>query len=506
MFVSYSRKGDRTYARLVTSRRVDGKVVKETSNLGRVVDRERHVFRSRERGTSAFDPKRGEFGPAPAGGWPVPPERLVLDFGDAWAPGSLATSEGLWGGAGRGVAGGLRRARVSVPALRAGPLRPRCLAGGWWEGSWARVAYPSARLASQRVSELLGRVGDEAAQRRFFDAYLAWVADMADGTARVSVDSTGLPNSSRMPLTAISNHNGEVSEECRLTYVLEQSTGLPVYLRVAAGNVVDVTTLERTFAELEVAGLPASWAVLDAGYWSAGNVRAMDEAGIKFLTRPGPNVRAYRDVVAERLTTVREADKLVAHGGRHVYVDRSEAELVPGVRGWLYLCVDMQTRSQEQHRLFARAGRRGLSAGEVHGRMGRMGVFVLASTADIAAPDVLDAYYARQRIEQVFDVGKNYASLLPLRARSEEAPGATCRPRSARRRCCAACSRGSPRGHRRCRRRWRPRATRSARHATTRQSPASPRRPRTSSIGRSAPSARWRFRSSVVRIRVGKSG
>ena len=91
MFVSYSRKGDRTYARLVTSRRVDGKVVKETSNLGRVVDREGHVFRSRERGTFTFDPRTGEFGPAPSGGWPRPAERLVLDFGDAWA-----TSEGLW--------------------------------------------------------------------------------------------------------------------------------------------------------------------------------------------------------------------------------------------------------------------------------------------------------------------------------------------------------------------------------------------------------------------------
>ena len=44
MFVSYSRKGDKTYARMVTSRRVGGVVVKETSNLGRVVDRERHVL------------------------------------------------------------------------------------------------------------------------------------------------------------------------------------------------------------------------------------------------------------------------------------------------------------------------------------------------------------------------------------------------------------------------------------------------------------------------------
>ena len=481
-------------------------MARETSNLGRVVDRERHVFRSRERGTSAFDPKTGEFGPAPAGDWPAPPEGLVLDFGDAWALDSLATSEGLWGALDAASPSDSDELRCLCLHYALAPSQPNCLAGCWWEGSWARVAYPSARLASQRVSELLRRVGDEAAQRRFFDAYLAWVADMADGTARVSVDSTGLPNSSRMPLTAISNHNGEAGEECRLTYVLEQSTALPVYLRVAAGNVVDVTTLERTFAELGAAGLPASWAVLDAGYWSAGNVRAMDEAGIKFLTRPGPNVRAYREVVAERLTTVREADKLVAHGGRYVYVDRSEAELVPGVRGWLYLCVDMQARSQEQHRLFARAGRRGLSAGEVHGRMERMGALVLASTAGMAAPDAPGAYYARQRIERVFDVGRSHASLLPPRARSEEAPGGTCRPRSARRRRRAARGRGSPRGHRRCRRRWRPRATRGARHATTRQSPASPRRPRTSSIGRSAPSARWRFRSSVVRIRVGNYG
>ena len=85
MFAGYPRKGDRACARLVTSRRVDGRVARETSDLGRVVDRRRNVFRSRERGTSALDPGTGEFGPAPAGGWPVPPEGLVLDFGDAWA-------------------------------------------------------------------------------------------------------------------------------------------------------------------------------------------------------------------------------------------------------------------------------------------------------------------------------------------------------------------------------------------------------------------------------------
>ena len=58
-------------------------------------------------------------------------------------------------------------------------------------------------------------VGDEAAQRRFLDARLAWVADMADGTARVSAGPTGLPDPSRMPSAATPDHNGGAGEECR---------------------------------------------------------------------------------------------------------------------------------------------------------------------------------------------------------------------------------------------------------------------------------------------------
>ena len=192
---------------------------------------------------------------------------------------------------------------------------------------------------------------------------------------------------------------------------------------MAAGNVVDAATLERTFAELGAAGLPASWAVPGAGRWSAGNARATGEAGTRFPARPGPNVRAYGDVVAGRPATAREADGPVAHGGRHACAGRPGAELVPGVRGRPCPREDARTRGRGQHRPCGRAGKGEIAPGQAREGTGRMGVFALASTADIAAPDVLGAHCARQRIEQVFDVGKNYASLLPPRARSEEAPG-----------------------------------------------------------------------------------
>ena len=105
MFAGHPRRGDGAYARLVTSRRVDGRVVRETSDLGRVVDCGRNVFRSRERGTSALDPKCGGFGPAPAGEARARLRRRVGDLG------------GPVVGPRRRVAGGPRRARVPVCVL-----------------------------------------------------------------------------------------------------------------------------------------------------------------------------------------------------------------------------------------------------------------------------------------------------------------------------------------------------------------------------------------------------
>ena len=45
---------------------------------------------------------------------------------------------------------------------------------------------------------------------------------------------------------------------------------------------------------------------------------------------------------------------------------------------------------------------------------------MLVSKRSIAPSKVLEIYYTRQEIEQVFDLGKNYASMLPLSVQTEE--------------------------------------------------------------------------------------
>ena len=61
MYINYGGPG-KTYAYACVSREVNGKNIKEQQiYLGRVLDRERHIFRSKERGTFVFNPETGEY-------------------------------------------------------------------------------------------------------------------------------------------------------------------------------------------------------------------------------------------------------------------------------------------------------------------------------------------------------------------------------------------------------------------------------------------------------------
>ena len=45
---------------------------------------------------------------------------------------------------------------------------------------------------------------------------------------------------------------------------------------------------------------------------------------------------------------------------------------------------------------------------------------MIISSEDMKPDEILPLYYTRQQIEQVFDISKNYAEILPLRVHSEE--------------------------------------------------------------------------------------
>jgi len=422
MYLAYDIKNGVEYAKICISKRDGDKLSKDYINLGRVLDKSRGIYQNRERGIFTYHLEANIYGPAPAE--IVPPARkhrkelLIVDFGDAFFLDTFINNSGLRvpiEAIGYGNQDTLK-AMVSYYALCS---MANCHAQNWWEGSYARILYPKANLSSQRISDFLTAIGDEQSQREFFREYVGFLEQTGMRTGNVLIDSTGLPNDIRFPLTAISNHNGEISNEVRLIYVVQQHTGYPIYFRYCPGNVIDATTLIRCLSELKEQGINTKFAILDAGYYTDENIREFFANKISFITRMKENLKLYKSLVDEHLGTLESKENLVKYNGRYVYLKCVPCQLA-GYNAYSYIGLDIERKSSEAHKTFQRAKDRKMGTGQVFEAIQKQGIFVLASSRRIASANVLPLYYTRQQIEQVFDIGKNYADMLPLRVQTEE--------------------------------------------------------------------------------------
>ena len=423
MHISYDIKNGVEYAKLCQSIRRGKKVGKISVNLGRVVDKKKGIYKSRERGVFIYDLKENAYKKLDVE-YLLPDrsnhqEKLILDFGDIYFLDDYLRKIGL--------TASIDAIEYRNPDTLYAMLgyyilcsTANCYAGDWWEGSYARILYPKANLVSQRISDFLADVGDEKRLRAFFSQYVSYVANGASQGTNVLIDSTGLPNSIRFPLTAISNHNGDINNEVRLIYVTQQETGLPIYFRYCPGNVIDVSTLTRTILELKENGVSTKFAIFDAGYYSGENIAALYESNVSFVSRLKENLKLYKSLVEEHLPGIEAKENFVSYNNRYAYIKCVECELVSGHKAYAFIGLDIDRKSSESRKLFQKAKGGKLSDAKVYDRMSSQGVFILVSSRRIAKDKILPTYYMRQQIEQIFDIGKNYADLLPLRVQNED--------------------------------------------------------------------------------------
>jgi hypothetical protein len=421
MYIAYDIKNGVEYAKLYTSKRYGTETSKDYVNLGRVLDKEAGIYKNREKGIFTYTLDGNIYGKAPASFVPVinnhTREKLNLDFGDTFLLNNFIDGSGL------------------VPAIEAigyanmDTLKSmicyyilcstsNCHANDWWDGNYARILFPNADLTSQRISDFLSDIGEEEAIRGYFAKYLPLIGGSKDGE-NILIDSTGLPNSIRFPLTAVSNHNGDISNEVRLIYVTQQETGLPIYFRYCPGNVGDVSTLIRSVRELKALGVKTKLAVLDAGYYSDANFKELYDMKIAFVTRMKENLKLYKNLLETNKAELENKDNIVGYNGRYVYMKCVECQIIQGRKAYAYVVLDIERKASESKKLFAKAKSEKLTDIDVHNRISKQGYFVLITSKRFNKTDILPMYYTRQQIEQVFDIGKNYANLIPLRVQTE---------------------------------------------------------------------------------------
>lgn len=422
MYLSYDRKNGIEYGKLCCSHWIDGKDRKTYVNLGRVIDKEKHIFKNRKRGLFRYDPendlyfKLDEDELSSSSAFESKP--LILGFGDVWFLNEYLKSTGLSDCL--DAVCGNRDTVFSLVMFYILNHLALVHAQDWYEHSYASILFPEAEMESQRLSEQLSQIGSEESYRRFFSSYISWMKAAGENIDNILVDSTGLPNSIHFPLTAISNHNGKISNEIRLIYVTQEETGIPVYLRYVSGAIPDVMTVPATIKELKEMSVDVKEVLLDAGYYSEKNILKLYKENIHFVCRMKENLRLYKELVSRHRSDFEDQDHLVKFGKRLVFIKKENVDLAVGCPGFAYICLDVERRASESEKMLSHLDPDEDVSSELYESLESKGFFILASSNDLPLEEILPVYYTRQQVEQTFDIGKNYAGLLPVRIQTEE--------------------------------------------------------------------------------------
>ncbi|MBR5088048.1 MAG: transposase [Ruminiclostridium sp.] len=439
MYINYSIINGIEYGTATTSARNGNKVGKaEQTYLGRVIDKEHGVFKSRERGLFTYDVTTNTYGSVPPDYEAPKIERktkyskrpkLIVSFGDSFLLDEYLKQSGFI----KAVDAIKYRNVDTLHALLSYYIlspHANVHAEDWWNLTYARFLYPKAQMTSQRISDALADIGSEDAKRSFFGKYLRFLEssssygkedednDIDDG---ILIDSSGLPNSIRFPLTAVNNHNGVISEEVRLIYVVQQRTGMPLFFRYVAGNVVDVSTITRTIAELKANGVNTKFAILDAGYYTSANADALIDEGVSFIARMKSNFKVYKRAIKNHLDGLESRANAILYNKRLVYIKCIPCRIgkKEDKPAYAYLCKDTAMQHELRKQTIERAEDEELSGADIFDDLKKQGVFVLISTRKIAKDKLLPLYYMRDQVEKIFELCKQEGKILPINVENE---------------------------------------------------------------------------------------
>lgn len=424
MYISYKRGKDGVeYATVMSSKKEDGKVVKESViYLGMVVDRDKGIYRNRKRGTFTYDLETGKYSTPSFEQIQRDCELLqpkyTLDFGDAYALSKLMDGCGLSGCIDAMGTGGEDTTKALVLFCTLTDRLGMYNAEVWFEGSYARILYPKAVLTSQRISDALAILGDEQSFRDFMCSYIPLVT--GDQDQCVAVDSKGVVNCIDMGLTQVSNHNGDVNVELRLIMVVQLVTGMPICYRVVPGNIIDAITLTGLLDQASEMGVNVAFSVIDAGYCTITNMNDLFKRRVNFVTRLKPNMRLYQDVVREHRVGLESEENRTVYNGRIAYVKRVSCMLTDTYSGYAYIIEDTDRKHQDEKKAAQKYEKGEITDSGLSEIVESAGIFVLVSSYMIPPDEVLGIYYTRQCSEQFFDLMNGYANLTPLRAHEEE--------------------------------------------------------------------------------------
>jgi hypothetical protein len=398
MAIRYKKFGKQEYAYEIWNEKNSetGKWSQRSKYLGVVIDKEKGEYEKRNK--IKHEQKKKE-----------QKEQQILDYGDSYFFNEFVRNDALLPIL-RNVFGEHTDTLLSLVLYKMQGGQAMRNAEIWYDGNAANMLFPYAVMTSQGISNFLNVIGKESLQRAFFKAYIKSVCGDKSGLV---IDSTGLENQINMPITAWGHHNGGIEMETRLILAVAKETKMPLYFRYVAGNIGDVSTLTTTITELKKFGVFPTISIVDAGYYSEGNIKALFEGKVSFLTRMPSGRIIYKTLISENHADIEHKENAVVYGERGLFIRKVQIDLY-GYPAYAYVVCDPVRRGKEVSKKIL-----ALDSKDDEFELQNCGMMVLVSNEDINTNEIIPLYYSRQMVEQLFGIAKDDLNILPLRTHSE---------------------------------------------------------------------------------------
>ena len=398
VFTRFKKFGKKEYAYEITE--IYDKKLKrsrqKTRYLGYVVDKDKKIFERKKANIKS--------------------ERFILDFGDSFLLSKFYENSEII----RIIKGIFKEYYQDIIALityRICYPSAMMYAEEWLYGNYARILYPEANLASQRISDFLKILGNEKLQKYFFEKYLSKFSHSQNG---IIIDGTSLPNQIHMPISAWGLNGEEIDKQIRFLLAVDKESSEPLYFRVIPGNIIDVSTLQTTIKELKKYNVKNNFVYIDAGFFSEENIKEMFSSEINFLTRLPAERIIYKQLINEEAKNLESLNNLIRYGKRALFIKQKEIELF-GKKIFAHIVLDPLRKVREINRL----GLNTLDEKDMNNNLEyeliTRGIMILISSFNLPKDEVVPAYYIRQTAEKMFGFSKDDLEILPLRVHTEEA-------------------------------------------------------------------------------------
>lgn len=341
-------------------------------------------------------------------------EKSIVDFGDGFMVHQMLSATGL-----ASVISDVTNNSDTILALiayqlAAGKAMYNC--AEWAEGNVISHLLPKARLDSQHISKIINQMGSGNFQQKFFQFY---ISKFFQDTHGVLIDSTAMPSSINSSINAWGHSAEGIREKINCLLLVDKHTKLPIYFRVIAGDIADVSTLAFTIDEISRLGLQMEQAIFDAGYFSEANVKYLCSLGVNFISRLPKSRQIFKELVSEA-KQIENLSNIVIYGERVLFIESKKIDLY-GYQAYAHIIFDPSKKARDINKLMLHRAANPSEIKDYETAMQNCGFFILLSSEAIANTEIMPSYYTRQGIEQIFDLAKNDASLLPLRVHSEQA-------------------------------------------------------------------------------------